>query len=112
MEPANIAVSVSNLDEAKAQYAAILGVEPYAASEYYVGFRANGFELGLTGGTAGSPITYVPVDDLDAAVEAARAAGTVAEEAHDVGGGMRVAVFVDSDGNRIGLKAAHRRSGA
>lgn len=108
METANIAIMVADIAAAKDYYTAVLGAEPYVDSPYYVGFRVNGFELGLAGGTPGGPVTYVPVEDVDAAVETARGAGTVVEEPHAVGGGMRVAVIRDTDGNTFGLKASER----
>ena len=45
------------------------------------------------------------VDDVADAVAALTAAGaTVVEAAHDVGGGLLVAIVKDSDGNMIGLR--------
>src|SRR5258708_12719327 len=59
---------VSDLAKAKAVYAALLGVEPQADSPYYVGFEAQGQQIGLvpTGGPQAmtSPVPYWHVPDI------------------------------------------------
>ena len=53
---------VSDLPRAKAVYAALLGVQPQADSDYYVGFDAAGQHIGLVpgGGRQGmtSPVAW------------------------------------------------------
>ena len=99
---------VSDLAAAKAVYAALLGVEPMADSKYYVGFEAEGQQIGLVPGRAAqgmtSPVAYWHVSDIEAKLAEVTAAGaTVKEPAHDVGGGRLVATFTDPDGNVLGL---------
>jgi len=99
---------VTDLGKAKAVYAALLGVAPNADSEYYVGFEAEGQQIGLVpgGGPQGmtSPIAYWHVADIEAKLAEVTAAGAaVKEPAHDVGGGRLVATFTDPDGNVLGL---------
>ena len=99
---------VTDIDAAKAVYAALLGVEPTADSPYYVGFEAAGQQIGLVpnGGPQGmtSPVAYWHVADIEAKLAEVTAAGaTVHEAAHDVGGGRLVATFKDTDGNVLGL---------
>lgn len=99
---------VSDLAKAKAVYAALLGVQPQADSEYYVGFEAEGQHIGLVpgGGPQGmtSPVAYWHVPDIEAKLAEVTAAGaTVKEPAHGVGGGRLVATFTDPDGNVLGL---------
>jgi predicted enzyme related to lactoylglutathione lyase len=99
---------VSDLAAAKAVYAALLGVEPMADSKYYVGFEAEGQQIGLVpnGGPQGmtSPVAYWHVADIEAKLAEVTAAGAaVREPAHDVGGGRLVATFTDPDGNVLGL---------
>ena len=99
---------VSDLAKAKPVYAALLGVEPSADSEYYVGFDAEGQHIGLVpgGGPQGmtSPVAFWHVADIEAKLAEVSAAGaTVKEAAHDVGGGRLVATFTDPDGNVLGL---------
>ncbi|MCT4351545.1 VOC family protein [Streptomyces sp. Je 1-79] len=99
---------VSDLAKAKAVYAALLGIEPQADSEYYVGFDAEGQHIGLVpnGGPQGmtSPVAYWHVPDIEAKIAEVTAAGaTLKEPAHDVGGGRLVATFTDPDGNVLGL---------
>ncbi|MFC5261794.1 VOC family protein [Kribbella qitaiheensis] len=99
---------VSDLAKAKEVYAALLGVQPTADSDYYVGFEAEGQHIGLVpnGGPQNmtSPIAYWHVADIEAKLAEVTAAGaTVKETPHDVGGGRLVATFTDLDGNVLGL---------
>jgi predicted enzyme related to lactoylglutathione lyase len=99
---------VSDLAAAKDLYAALLGVQPQADSPYYVGFEAEGQQIGLVpgGGPQGmtSPVAFWHVADIEAKLAEVTAAGaTVKEQAHDVGGGRLVATFTDLDGNVLGL---------
>ena len=99
---------VSDLATAKAMYAALLGVAPQADSPYYVGYQAEGQQIGLVpgGGPQGmdSPVAYWHVSDIEAKLGEVTAAGAaVKEAAHDVGGGRLVATFTDPDGNVLGL---------
>jgi predicted enzyme related to lactoylglutathione lyase len=99
---------VSDLEAAKAVYAALLGVAPSADSAYYVGFEAEGQQIGLVpgGGPQGmtSPVAYWHVADIEAKLNEVTAAGAaVKEQPRDVGGGRLVATFTDPDGNVLGL---------
>jgi predicted enzyme related to lactoylglutathione lyase len=61
---------VSDLAAAKAVYAALIGVQPQTDSTYYVGFEADGQQIGLVpgGGPQGmtSPVAYWHVPDIEA----------------------------------------------
>jgi predicted enzyme related to lactoylglutathione lyase len=99
---------VSDLAQAKAIYAALLGVAPQTDEPYYVGFEAAGQHVGLVpgGGPQGmtSPVAYWHVLDVEAKLADVTAAGaTVREPVRHVGGGRLVATFSDSDGNVLGL---------
>jgi predicted enzyme related to lactoylglutathione lyase len=99
---------VSDLEKAKAVYAALLGVPPQTDSPYYVGFEAAGQQIGLVPGGAAQgmtgPVAYWHVPDIAAKLAEVTAAGaTVKEPARDVGGGRLVATFTDPDGNVLGL---------
>ena len=99
---------VSDVEKAKAVYAALLGVEPQTDSPYYVGFDVAGQHIGLLpgGGPQGltSPVAYWHVDDIEAKVAEVTAAGaTVKDAPNEVGGGRVVASVIDSDGNVLGL---------
>jgi predicted enzyme related to lactoylglutathione lyase len=99
---------VSDLEAAKAVYAALLGVPPQADSPYYVGFEAEGQHIGLVpaGGPQAmdSPVAYWHVPDIEAKLAEVTAAGAAVKEApRDVGGGRLVATFTDPDGNVLGL---------
>ncbi len=109
--PCLIVFGVGDLDAAKALYTTVLGVEPYADTPYYVGFRTGDVEIGLDPSAARqgttSPVTYWATDDIHARVEALVAAGaTVQRPPSDVGGGLLVAVVADANGNLIGLRAS------
>lgn len=96
---------VTDLDKAKALYGALLGIAPMADSPYYVGFEAEGQQIGLVpNSNMTSPVTYWHVDDIEAKLaEVTAAGGTVQEKPHDVGGGRLVATFTDTDDNTLGL---------
>jgi predicted enzyme related to lactoylglutathione lyase len=96
---------VTDVGAAKAFYTTMLGAEPTADSDYYVGFDVGGVHLGLVpGGGEGGPVAYWAVPDLDGKVDELVAAGATAGDApREVGGGRRVATVVDADGNTIGL---------
>ncbi|MGV9720468.1 VOC family protein [Nocardia beijingensis] len=99
---------VSDLAAAKALFTALLGTAPQTDSPYYVGFEAEGQHIGLVpnGGPQGmtAPVAYWHVPDIEAKLAELTAAGaTVAEAAHDVGGGRLVATVTDTDGHVLGL---------
>ena len=99
---------VSDLETAKAVYAALLGVPPQTDEPCYVGFEADGQHIGLLpgGGPQGmtSPVAYWHVPDIEAKLAEVSAAGaTMKESVRDVGGGRLVATVTDPDGNVLGL---------
>ena len=99
---------VSDVAAAEAVFTALLGVPPTSSAAYYVGYDVVGQHIGLVpgGGTGGmtSPVAYWHVPDIEAKLAEVTAAGaTVAEAAHDVGGGRLVATVTDPDGNVLGL---------
>ncbi|MFK4148670.1 VOC family protein [Streptomyces sp. NPDC004065] len=99
---------VKDLDRAKALFGALLGVEPYADTPYYVGYKDAGQDVGLDPNGHGKgmtgPVPYWHVDDIRARLAALVEAGAeVLEDAHDVGGGRLIASVKDADGNLVGL---------
>jgi predicted enzyme related to lactoylglutathione lyase len=99
---------VSDLDQAKKIYAALLGTEPQTDGPHYVGFDTGGQHVGLVpgGGPQGMtvPVSYWHVADIGSKLAEVTAAGaTVVEDPHDVGGGRLVATVTDADGNVLGL---------
>jgi predicted enzyme related to lactoylglutathione lyase len=99
---------VSDLAAAKPVYTALLGIEPQTDGPYYVGFEAEGQQIGLVpgGGPQGmtSPVAFWHVPDIEAKLAAVIAAGaTLKEPVRDVGGGRLVATVSDPDGNVLGL---------
>jgi predicted enzyme related to lactoylglutathione lyase len=109
--PSLVVFGVGDLAAAKTFYTALLGVDPYVDSPYYVGFRAGDVEIGLDPNAARqgttAPIAYWTTDDIDARVRSLVAAGaTVQRPPSDVGGGQLVALLADAAGNPIGLRSA------
>jgi predicted enzyme related to lactoylglutathione lyase len=99
---------VTDLDKAKAVYTALLGMPPTSDSAYYVGYEAQGQQIGLvpSGGPNAmtSPVAYWHVPDIEAKLAEVTAAGaTVKEPPRDVSNGRLVATFTDPDGNVLGL---------
>jgi predicted enzyme related to lactoylglutathione lyase len=97
---------VTDLEKAKPVYTALLGVEPMADAPYYVGYEAEGQQIGLVPGGGGmtSPVAYWHVADIEAKLAEVTGAGaTLKESPRDVGNGRLVATFTDPDGNVLGL---------
>jgi predicted enzyme related to lactoylglutathione lyase len=99
---------VSDLETAKAVYTALLGIPPQTDGPYYVGYEAEGQQIGLVpgGGPQGMtmPVAYWHVTDIEAKLaEVTDAGATVKEPPRDVGEGRLVATFTDPDGNVLGL---------
>jgi predicted enzyme related to lactoylglutathione lyase len=99
---------VSDLEKAKTVYTALLGIPPQTEGPFYVGYEAEGQQIGLVpgGGPQGmtSPVAYWHVADIEAKLAEVTAAGaTLKEPVRDVGGGRLVATVTDPDGNVLGL---------
>jgi predicted enzyme related to lactoylglutathione lyase len=97
---------VTDLAKAKAVYSALLGMPPQSDAPYYVGYEAEGQQIGLVPGGGGmtSPVAFWHVSDINAKLAEVTAAGAAVKESpHDVGGGRLVATFTDPDGNVLGL---------
>jgi predicted enzyme related to lactoylglutathione lyase len=97
---------VTDVAKSKPVYTALLGMEPQSDAPYYVGYEAEGQQIGLVPGGGGqtSPVAYWHVSDIAAKLAAVTAAGaTVKDSPRDVGGGRLVATFKDPDGNVLGL---------
>lgn len=99
---------VTDLAKAKAVYGALLGMEPTSDSPYYVGFEAEGQQIGLVPSASQqhmtSSVAYWHVADIETKLaDVTAAGGTLKEASHDVGGGRLVATFTDTDGNELGL---------
>lgn len=103
-----IVYPVTDIAAAKAQYSQLLGVEPYADTPYYVGFKAGDLEIGLDPNghklRESGPIGFWSVDDIKQSMQTHLAAGAqVVQDIKDVGYGKQIATVKDTDGNIIGL---------
>ena len=101
---------VPDLAKAKTWYSQVLGIQPYFAEPFYVGFNVGGFELGLdpdkTGCTAGAGgvDAFWGVRDAAAAYKRLLELGaTEHDPVKEVGGGIRVATVQDPFGNVFGI---------
>jgi predicted enzyme related to lactoylglutathione lyase len=96
---------VTDVAKAKPVYTALLGLEPMADAPYYVGYEAEGQQIGLVPNSdMASPVAYWHVADIEAKLAEVIAAGATLKEApHDVAAGRLVASFTDPDGNVLGL---------
>jgi predicted enzyme related to lactoylglutathione lyase len=96
---------VTDSAKAKELYTRLLGVEPYADTPYYVGFRLGDQEIGLDPNRRGpGPHDYWHVDDIKATLQSLLAAGgEIGQDITDVGGGKLIASVTDADGNVLGI---------
>jgi predicted enzyme related to lactoylglutathione lyase len=104
----SIVYTVHDLAAATAVHAALLGVEPHTDTPYYVGFNVGGVEIALTpvdpSKPANTPVAFIAVADLDAAIAEVVAAGaTLVGAPQQVGGGTMIATVSDPGGNTLGL---------
>ena len=102
---------VRDMEQTKSLLTVILGAEPYVDAPYYVGFRNDGFEIGLdpNGHSQGmtGPVPYAEVADIEATYDRLIKAGAEGvQEPKDVGQGKLIASVRDADGNMIGITQA------
>ena len=102
--------SAPDLDRAKAWYSEVLGLEPYFAEPFYVGFNVGGYELGLQPDPGpklqglGGAVPYWGVENAALAHERLVGLGAVTlSPVQDVGEGIRVAILQDPFGNALGI---------
>src|SRR5262249_46556649 len=102
--------SVTDIEQAKMWYSAVLGRTPYFDEPFYVGFTVGGFELGLDPSPGedmpgtGGVVAYWGVDNVDVELERLVALGATARHpVQDVGDGIRLAIVTDPFGNSFGI---------
>ncbi|MFY9551133.1 MAG: VOC family protein [Thermoanaerobaculia bacterium] len=100
---------VPDLEKAKAWYTRVLGIDPYFAEPFYVGYQVGGFELGLDPDMGGAQpsagvVAYWAVADAAAAHRRLLELGAAPhEDVRDVGEGIRVCAVRDPFGNVLGI---------
>ena len=95
-----------DLNVSKAFFKTFLGVEPYAESDYYVGYKVDNMEIGLDP-NGQAVIAYIDVADIKASLQTYLDAGaSTVQEPKDVGGGLLIAQVKDANGNVLGLRQA------
>jgi predicted enzyme related to lactoylglutathione lyase len=99
-----IVYPVKDLEAAKTFYGKFLGVEPYADSPYYVGYKQGDLEVGLDP-NGQEVVSYIEVADIKSCLQTLMDAGaTIHQDIKDVGGGLLIAQIKDTDGNVLGLR--------
>ncbi len=105
-----VVYGVPDIDEATKWYAQALGVEPYIAESFYVGFNVGGYELALdparpVAQPEGSGVmVYWGVDNVEDELSRLLELGARPHTPfQDVGGGIQVGSVLDPYGNAIGL---------
>ncbi len=109
-----IVYPASDVPTAQKFFATLLGVEPYAESKRYVGFKAGDMEIGLVPQAAqpglSGALAYVDVSDINAALASLLAAGAAkVQDVTDVAYGLLIAIVKDPDGTAIGLRQHPKR---
>src|SRR3982750_3417862 len=91
---------VTDLAGAKATFQTFLGVEPYADSPYYVGFKVGDMDIGLDpNGHKAGMTAYYAVDDIKQSLQSLLDAGAQIEQViKNVGGGRLIASVKDANG--------------
>ncbi|MEP6668978.1 MAG: VOC family protein [Chthoniobacter sp.] len=96
-----------DITQAKAWYAAVLGIEPYFDQPFYVGFNVSGYELGLHPEMAegsGSSVAYWGVADAQASMARLLSLGAREHSAVvEVGDGIKVGTVFDPFDNIFGV---------
>src|SRR4051812_6714948 len=91
-----IVYPAKDLEAAKTLYGKFLGVEPYADTPYYVGYKLNDLEVGLDP-NGQAVIGYIDVDDVKSYLQTLLDAGaTMQQDIKDVGGGLLIAQVKDT----------------
>ena len=95
-----------DMDKAKALFRELLGVESYADSAYYTGFRTGDLEIGLDPNARSTgPIAYWEVSDIKVSLQQLLdVGGQLDQDVRDVGRGQLIATVKDADGNTLGLR--------
>jgi hypothetical protein len=97
---------VKDLKLARALFSKFLGVEPYADSPYFVGYKLENLEVGLDP-NGQAIVAYVDVADIKKSLQTLLEAGAVIQQnVKDVGGGLLIAQVKDANGNILGLRAS------
>lgn len=100
-----IVFPVTDIEKAKAFYTKFLGVDPYADSPYYVGYKVGELEVGLDPNSKVGPISYVDVTDINSTLEEMKGTGAeIVQDIKNVGGGLLIAQIKDVDGNVVGFR--------
>ena len=98
----------SNIEADVAFWTKVLGKEPYFNEHYYVGFKVDGYELGLDPNAISEgvtqPVTYWGVADIEEEVTRLVALGmTLHEPIQELSSGVKIAKLKDAIGYMFGI---------
>ena len=100
-----IVYPVKDIEKSKRFFSRFLGVEPYAGSPYYVGYRAGDLEIGLDPNSDTGPIAYTDVEDIKASVkEMTNAGAEIVQDIKEVANGLLIAQVKDTNNNVVGFR--------
>jgi len=100
-----IVYPVKDIEKAKKFYGSFLGVDPYAESPYYIGYKVGDQEIGLDPNSSVGPIAYTDTEDIKSSLQSMLEAGAeIVQNIKDVGGGLLVVQIKDTDGNTVGFR--------
>ena len=104
----------ANIDADVAFWTKVLGKEPYFNEHYYVGFRMDGYELGLDPNAISEgvtqPVTYWDVADIEEEVAKLVALGmTLHEPIQELSSGVKIAKLKDTAGYMFGLVSSQEQ---
>jgi predicted enzyme related to lactoylglutathione lyase len=94
-----------DINQSKALFRKLLGVEPYADQPYYVGFKIGDQDIGLVPNSPeGGMTAFFHVDDIKNNLQILVDGGAeIIQDIKNVGGGRLIASVKDKDSNIIGL---------
>jgi hypothetical protein len=99
-----IVYPAKDLEKTKSLISKFLGVEPYIAGSYYVGYKLDNLEVGLDP-SGQSVICYIDVTDIKISLQTlVDAGGVIQQDIKKVGGGLLIAQIKDANGNVFGFR--------
>ncbi len=105
-----VVYAAPDLDHATQWYTEALGIAPYFAEDFYVGFNVGGYELALDPDRAAAQppgsgaMVYWGVDDVEEELSRLLSLGATPHTPfQDIGGDIQVASVIDPFGNALGL---------
>ena len=105
----------SNIEADVAFWTKVLGIEPYFNEHYYVGFKVDGYELGLDQNAIpegiSQPVTYWGIADIEEEVSRLVGLGmTLHEPIQELSSGVKIGKLKDASGYMFGVVSGQKDS--